>query len=114
MINLDNITRENNKEHNETWPYIPDDSYIIVIIGGSRSGKTNTFLNLIKEQDVIDKIYLYAKHLNQPKQEFLIKKFENVGMKHCNNPNAFIEYSNTMAVVYKNIDDYKPNKKGQF
>ena len=113
MINLDNITSENNKEHNEKWPYIPDHSHIILIIGGSRSPKTNTFLNLIKEQDVIDKIYLYAKHLNERKQEFLIKKCKNVRIKHCHNPNAFIEYSNTVAVVYKNIDDCNPNKKRQ-
>ena len=24
MINLDSITNENNKKHNEKWPYIPD------------------------------------------------------------------------------------------
>ena len=68
-------------------------------------------LNLIKEQDGVDKIYLYAKDLNEPKYNFLIKKRENVGIKHCNNPNAFIEYSNTMDDVYKNIDDYNPNRK---
>ena len=45
------------------------------------------------------------------KYKFLIKKRENVGIKHCNNPNAFIEYSNTMDDVYKNIDDYNPNRK---
>ena len=67
MINLDSITNENNKEHNEKWPYIPDHPYRILIIGGSGSGKTNTLLNLIKEQDGIDKIYLYAKHLSEPK-----------------------------------------------
>ena len=59
MINLDSITNENNKEHNEKWPYIPDHPYKTMIIGGSGSEKTNTLLNLIKEQDnrdVIDKI----------------------------------------------------------
>ena len=61
MINLDNITKENNKDHNEKWPYIPDHSYRILIIGGSGSGKTNALLNLIN--DGIDKIYLYAKNL---------------------------------------------------
>ena len=60
MINLDSITNENNIEHSKKWPYIPDHPYRILIIGGSGSGKTNTLLNLIKEQDDIDKIYLYA------------------------------------------------------
>ena len=27
MINLDSITNENNKKHNEKWPYIPDHPY---------------------------------------------------------------------------------------
>ena len=48
MINLHSITNKNNKEHNEKWPYIPDYPYRTLIIGGSRSGKTNTLLNLIK------------------------------------------------------------------
>ena len=76
MFNLDSITNENNKEHNEKWPYIPDDPYRILIIGGSGSGKTNTLLNLIKGQKDIDNIYLYAKDLSEPKNEFLIKKRE--------------------------------------
>ena len=46
MINLDSITNENSKEHNEKCPYIPDHPYRIIIIGGFGSGKTNTLLNL--------------------------------------------------------------------
>ena len=61
MINLDSITNENNIERNEKWPFIPDHPYRILIIGDSGSGKTNTLLNLIKEQDDVDKIYLYSK-----------------------------------------------------
>ena len=41
-------------------------------------------LNLIKEQDDIDKICLYAKDLSETKYEFLIKKREDVGIKYCN------------------------------
>ena len=108
MINLDSITNENNKEHNEKWPYIPDYSYRLLIVGGSGWGKTNTLFNLIKEQNDIDKIYLYAKNLSKPKYEFLIKKHENAGIKHFNDPNAFIECSNAMDDVYENIDDYNP------
>ena len=61
MINLYSITNENNKEHNEKWPFIPDHLYRILIIGRSGSEKTNALLKLIKEQDNIDKIYLYEK-----------------------------------------------------
>ena len=47
MINLENIIKDNNNNHNEKWPYITDHPYRILIIGGSGSGKTNTLLNLI-------------------------------------------------------------------
>ena len=111
MYNLDNITNKNNKEHSEKWPYIPDHPYRILIIGGSGSGKTNAWLNLISQQDDIDKMYLYAKDLSEPKYEFLIKKHEDTGTKYFNDPNAFIECSNTMDDVYENIDDCNPSRK---
>ena len=101
MINLDSITNENNREHNEKWPHIPDHPNRILIISGSGSGKTNTFLHLIKEQDDIDKIYLYAKDLSEPKYEYLIKNRENIGIKHLNNSNPFIECSNTMMTFMR-------------
>ena len=31
------------EEHNPNWPQIPDHPYIILRIGGSGSGKTNSF-----------------------------------------------------------------------
>ena len=49
---------------------------------------------------------MYARDLSKPKYEYLIKKHENVGIKYFNNPNAFIECSNTMDNVYESIDDY--------
>ena len=74
MFNLDDITKENNKEHNEKWPYVPDHPYGILIIGGSGTGKTTLLLNLIDEENDIDKNYLFAKDLSEAKYEFLIKK----------------------------------------
>ena len=107
MINTDDYVNENKTEHDKTWPYKPDHPYRIIIIGGSGSVKTNTLLHLIKEQDyhdVINKIYLYARDLSEPKYQFLIKKREDAGIKHVNNPNAFIECSNTMDDVYDDKD----------
>ena len=82
-----------------------------MIIVGSGSGKTNTILNLINEQNDIDEIYLYARDLNKPKYKILIKKRKDAGIKHLNDPNAFTECSNTMEDVYENIDDYNPSRK---
>ena len=73
MINLDSITNENSKKRNEKWPHTSDHLYTIIIIGGSGSGKTNALINLINEQNDFDKIYLYARDLNEPKYEYLIK-----------------------------------------
>ena len=111
MINLDNIINNNNEKHNEKWPYVPEHPYRILIIGGSGSGKTNTLLKLVNEQEDIDKIYLYAKDLSESKYEYLIKNRENAGIKHLNDSKAFIECSNTMNDVYENIDNYNPNRK---
>ena len=112
MINLDSITNENNRKHNEKWPYISDHLYRILIIGGSASGKTNTLLNLINKHNNIDQVYLYARDLNEPKYKFLIKKREDAGIKHLNDPNIFVnKCSNKMDDVYENIHNYNSNRK---
>ena len=113
MINFDEYTNEIKKEHNHNWPYIPDHPYRILIIGGSGTGKTNALLNLINNQSDIDKIYLYAKDPYEDKYQYLINNRESVGLKHFNEPKAFIEYSNDMCDVCKNIDDYNPDKQNK-
>ena len=66
---------------------------------------------MINNQPDIDKIYLYAKDPYKAKYQYLINKREKVGLDHFKDPKAFIEYSNDMQYVYKNIEDYNPNKK---
>ena len=81
MFNLDAIKNKNNKNDDKKW------SYKMLIIGPSRSGKTNALLNLIQKQDndsLIDKIYLYAKDLSEPKYQLLIEKRQNAETKHLN------------------------------
>ena len=61
MINFNDVTRENIKEHNPNWLKIPDHPCRILIIGSSGSGKTNSLFNLTNQQPDIDKICLHAK-----------------------------------------------------
>ena len=113
MINFDDYVNENKTEHNKNWPYTPDHPYRILIIGGSGSGKANVLLNLIENQRDIDKIYLHAKDPYEAKYQYLINKREGVVTDHFNNPKAFIEYSNDMHDVYKNINKYNPDKENK-
>ena len=83
----------------------------MLIIGGSGSGKTYALLNLINNQSDMDKIYLYVKGLNEKKYQLLINKRESMGLTHFNDPKAFIEYSNNMQDIYKNIEEYNISKK---
>ena len=99
------------KEHNLNWPQIPDHPCGILIVGGSGSAKTNSLFNLISHQPDIDKIYLYAKDPYEANYQFLINKREGTVLKNLSDSKAFIEYSNNMDGIYKNIEEYKPNKK---
>ena len=83
-----------------------------LVIGPSGSEKTNFLLNKIQNgSNIIDKIYLCAKDLEEPKYQFLIKKREQAGIKNLEDKNAFIEYSNSMDDIYDNINDYNKKRK---
>ena len=103
MLNLDNIVSNKNENKDNNWPFR------MLIIGPSGSGKTNTLLHLINNLRPIDKIYLYAKDLSEPKYEYLINKREQARIKKLNDPHAFIEYSNDMDDVINDINNC--NKK---
>ena len=103
MFNLDNLTE---KDENNDWPYRK------LIIGPSGSGKANYSLNSIrKDNNIMDKIYLYAKDLEGPKYKFLINKREKAGINFNNDPNAFIEYSNSMDDILANTEDYNEKRR---
>ena len=111
MINFDDYTNENKIEHNSKWSHIPHHPYRILIVDGSGSGKTNALLNLINNQPDIDKIYLYANDPYEAKYQCLINKREKLGLDHFKYSKAFMEYSNDMEDVYKNIENYRKKRK---
>ena len=103
VFNFDNIIE---KDNNKDWPYRK------LIIGPSGSGKTNYLLNSIqRDSNIIDKIYLYSKDLEEPKYQLLINKREKSGINFNNDPNAFIEYSNSMDGILSDISDYNKKRK---
>ena len=103
MFNLDDVTTKND---NKDWPYRT------LVIGPSGSGKTNYLLNKIQtDNNIIDKIYLYAKDLEEPKHQLLIKKREQTGIKNLKDPTAFIEYNNNMDDIYNDITIKKEKEK---
>ena len=104
MLNLDNIVSNKKKKEDNDWPFR------MLIIGPSGSGKTNTLLHLINNLHPIDKIYLYAKDIHEPKYEYLINKREQAGIKNLDDPKAFIEYSDDMDDVLNNINNYNKNR----
>ena len=110
IFNADDITKENSKDHKK-WQYIPDHPYRMSIIEGSGSGKTDALLNLVKEQDDIDKTYLYTEDLSEPKYGFLIKKREDVGIKHLNCSSVFMEFSQILDDIYEDINECNPIRK---
>ena len=103
IFNFDNITE---KDNNKDWPYRK------LVIGPSGSGKTNYLLNSIqRDNNIVNKIYLYAKDLEEPKYQLLINKREKAGITFNNHSNAFIEYSNSMDDILSAIEDYNKKKK---
>ena len=90
MTNVDDVTKENMKEHNPSWPQIPDHQHRILIIAGSGFGKTNSLFNLISQQPDIDKIYIYAEDPYEAKYQFLINKQDSTSLNHLNDSKDFI------------------------
>ena len=85
MINFDDVTKENIKEHTPNWPQTPDYSYRILITGGSGSGKTSWLFNLICQQPDINKTKIHMKK----NIRFLINKRESTWLKHLSDSKAF-------------------------
>ena len=92
---------------------IPGYLHRILIIEGSGSESMQSLFNVISHQPNIDKMNLYANDPYEWKYQFLINKRERTGLKHLHltDSKAFIEYSNDMDNTYKNVEEYKQNRK---
>ena len=83
-------------------PFMPSDSFRMLICGPSGCGKTNTLMHMLYKLLYYDKIYLYAKNLEQPKYRKLLEIFapisEEVGYD-------VIESSNDEIIPKDDLDN---------
>ena len=108
---MENSDESVHSTNNPNWPYIPDYPHRILIIGGSRTDKMNVLLNLIKYQQLdIGRIYFCVRDPFELKYQFLFNGREKVGIEQLKNPKPFIDYSQTIDNVHKNLGDFNPAK----
>ena len=80
-MNIPNYDSFNDKTNNykQLYQYMPDDTFRMLICGGSGSGKTNLLYHtLMKPLVFYDQIHLYAKNLEQQKYQDMMKKFNEI------------------------------------
>ena len=107
------------KKYKQLFPYMPSDTFRMLICGNSGSGKTNLLYHmLIKPLLYYDEIYLYARNLEQDKYQKLIQKMRELSSKlgyeilHVSNdeimPVTEMDYEDNQKLVI--FDDYVCDK----
>ena len=116
-MEIPNYDSSNNpdKKYKQLFPYMPSNTFRMLICGNSGSGKTNLLNHmLIKPLLYYDEIYLYAKNLEQQKYQKLIGKMKelsrelNYDILHVRNdeitPASEMDYEDNKKLVI--FDDY--------
>ena len=104
-----------NKKFKQLYSFMPNDTFRMLICGNSGSGKTNLLYHMLIEPLLYcDKIYLYAKNLEQEKYQNLMKEMneasEEAGynvMEVSNDkiiPITHLPYENNQKIII--FDDY--------
>ena len=76
--NYDSSSDKTNS-YKQLYQYMPDDTFRMLICGGSGSGKTNLLYHMLMNPLVFyDQIHLYAKNLEQQKYQDMIKNFNEI------------------------------------
>ena len=114
LIDFSSILKNdlNVDQNNELMPQHP---FRMLVVGGSGSGKTNMVLNLIMRELKYDRLYLYAKDLEEPKYAFLLKYFANLQSMLRNkkkiDDDEQIIYSGSEYEDIAPLDDLDKNKQ---
>ena len=85
----------------QLYDFMPDRSFRMLLCGPSCSGKTNTLMHMIYNLLYFDKIYLYAKNLEQSKYQNLMDMFKPISDEAGYD---VIEASNDKIIPVNNLD----------
>ena len=106
--NYDSTGEAADKKYIQLYPFMPSDTFRMLICGGSGFGKTNTLYHmLMKPLLYYDEIYLYARNLEQDKYQRLIQRMRKLSHKHGY---EILNVSNDEITPVTEMD-YKDNQK---
>ena len=100
--NYDNLLNKKNN-FKQLYNFMPSKSFRLLICGPSGSGKTNALVHmLLKPLIYYDKVYLYAKNIDQDKYQLLANELNKVAKKNKFSIDKIYEYSNDKI---KDVDE---------
>ena len=119
--NYDSTGESADKKFKQLYPFVPSDTFRMLICGNSGSGKTNLLYHmLMKPLLYYDEIYLYARNLEQDKYKRLIQKMRELSHKlgyeilNVSNdeitPVTEMDYADNQKLVAGIFDDYVCDK----
>ena len=101
--NYDNLIDKKKNNFKQLYNYMPSKSFRMLICGPSGSGKTNALVHmLLKPLIYYEKIYLYAKNIDQEKYQLLANELNKLAVKNKFSVDEIYEYSNS---TIKDVDE---------
>ena len=89
---------------------MPNDTFHMLICGNSGSGKTNLLYHMLIEPLLYyDKIYLYAKNLEQEKYQNLINKMNEAGSEEVGYNVMEVRNDAIIPINHLNYEDNQKN-----
>ena len=102
-MKIPNYDFEDSKmDYKQLYDFMPNQCFRMLICGPSGSGKTNTLMHMLYNLLYFDKIYLYAKNIEQTKYQQLMKTFEPINEEAGYN---IIEASNDKILPVSELTD---------
>ena len=91
---------EKSNNYKRLYQYMPDDTFRMLICGGSGSGKTNLLYHMLTKPLVFyDQIHLYAKNLEQEKYQNMMEVFNEISKSKTVGYNVLICNNNEIVPV---------------